>query len=381
MRHRPLIVCACLLAAACGSWDRDSNGGGSNLPNRGVIPWQVDMEPIPERDAGTDAAPDEAGDAGDVEAADVPTERVAYLLENDELRFLNPAIVDVDDVLTLFVEVRERDANRIAWATSSDGGATFTELQPALVAADLPEAWEADDRIGAPSASFDGATWHLAFAYGREDGIGYASGPSPDQLQIRSEPLLVPGDEVDVRGASDPSLVPTDTGWRLYYIGEGEIPGEDDDVVRTGPNVVLAQAGPDLAFERVGIVWSQNLACPPVDEGSGEGAGGDCWESAGITAPEVRVGSTLAGRTVWRMFYSAGDDAKAGVGFAASFDGLSWSGFDYNPVIDEDIYDEYGAATAFLGDRYVIFYNRDRTFERAGVVRAVNDRPVPSERF
>ena len=52
MRHRTFIVCACFLAVACSSWDRDSNGGGSNLPNRGVIPWQVDMEPIPERDAG-----------------------------------------------------------------------------------------------------------------------------------------------------------------------------------------------------------------------------------------------------------------------------------------------------------------------------------------
>lgn len=352
-----LLGCAGLLSA-CGSLG-GGGGGGEGLPNRGIAGYVLVQEP------------QEASGEGSAASATV---RPQYVITNaDGPRYVEPSAWVHDGIIEMVAERRIDRERAIVWMRSSDGGASWSDPVVVLDGSELPAAWEADGAIAAPSLLRNGDQWEVAFSYGDDVGIGLARGTTLDSLVVDAEPLLVAGEPSESDGVSAPSLVQYgDERW-LYYVTEGTEPGDDGADVDTGRHIALARIAADGAVTRQGRVLDATIC--------GDLAAADCPEADGPGSPEVRVARTPTGRDVFRMFYSAGDDGIEALVFAASHDGLTWSRFPFNPVLDEARFDEYGATNVLIGDEYVLLYTREPNRGTRGIVRAVNALGNVAERW
>lgn len=112
----------------------------------------------------------------------------------------------------------------------------------------------------------------------------------------------------------------------------------------------------------------ETLSVPPLPE---------VWAPPAVLGPEIRRATTGAGRAVYRMVYAGrpgGGDAD--VAFAASFDGVAWSNWPFDPALGGDA-SEFAPSNARLGDRYLLYFARPNG--RIGVAERVAENP--SERF
>lgn len=337
------------VTVGCGSLG-GGGGGGEGLPNRGIAGYVLVEEPAEASGEGSAAS---------------TTVRPQYVITNaDGPRYVESSAWVHDGVIEMVAERRIDRERAIVWFRSTDGGATWSDPVAVIDGASLPEAWEADGELAAPSLLREGDQWVIAFAYGDDAGIGLAQGPSLDALVVAAEPLLVASESWEADGVWSPSIIRHgDERW-LYYVTEGTEPGEDGSDVDTGRRIALARIAADGSVTRVGGVLDSSI-CGELDAS-------DCPEADGPGSPEVRLARTPTGRDVFRMFYSAGDDGIEALVFAASHDGIGWSRFPYNPILDEARFDEYGATNVVIGDEYVLFYTREPNRGTRGIVRAVN---------
>ena len=173
-------------------------------------------------------------------------------------------------------------------------------------------------------------------------------------------------EDLEVTGISAdrhaPSLVLDGARVRLY--------------LAAGDRIVHTEATRDaLAFGPESEVLAPGTDCVKLN--------GDpvaCWDESAILEAEVRRATTATGAIVYRMFYvgSAGNDAD--LGFAASYDGLVFTRFPYNPVLT-GAFDEAAPSEVIAAGRYLLFWSEARSSTSAGILRAVHQPSAPSDRW
>lgn len=298
-------------------------GGAANLPNRGIVPYEKV----------------ELGDAG------VP---IVLAPPDDDTRVGGASAVVDGGRVVLYVEL----GGSVARAESADGvvfGAPETVLS-------------AGAAIGSPAVARAGDAWHLVYVRDGGRAIGYARSADGRRFEAEAAPLLVAEGEDEAGGLDGPSLVPVDGGFRLYYAARADA----DSPFR----VAWAESGPDLRFERRGVALEPGAGC--VDF---LGKTVTCWDADGVESPEVRRARTPTGRTVWRMFYTGRRGGKTGLGFAASFDGVAWSRYAHNPVLD-DAGSEREPSNVLLGGRYLLYFVQGRRPPAIGAAVSAAGRPA-----
>jgi hypothetical protein len=352
------------LLSACGSLG-SSDGGGSGLPNRGIAGYQLVEEPV--------EASGEGSGEGSGESTSSVVKPLWILNDDEDFRYSEPSALYFDGTIEMLVGRRKDDEYVIVWVRSNDGGDTFSAPVVVLQGSDLPEAFAAEGEIAAPSLQRDTNGWVVAFEYGGGAGIGLARGATLDALVIDGEPLLVPTEPYESDGVTAPSLVVDGAAATLYYVTEGEVAVEGSGDVAVGPAIAMASIDAAGALNRLGVVLDGTICGDPPAE--------DCLEGEEVSSPEVRLATTPTGSTVYRMFYSAGDDGTEAIVFAASYDGRIWSRFPFNPVLNESRFDEFGATNLRIGDEYVLFYTRVPNRGTRGIVRAINSLGNAADRW
>jgi hypothetical protein len=332
-----LILFLGFLSFGCGRLG-DPGGGSENLPNRGVVPYELIAE-------------DDGGDP--------------RVLESATLLFRSPhALVDGARVL-LFVEARDPDTglSTIHRAISLDGGVRFGEPELVLEAPDTLE-WTGGS-VGSPSLHCTGTSCLMVVS--SPGGFGLADGSLDGSFSLRAEPIYSAQHALELGGLYAPSLVALSDGFALFY--------EGSDVEDGSSRIFRTVAGSDLVFVAGEPVLAPGSDC--LDLNGGEEA---CWDAEGVGSPEIRRATNEMGDIVFRMFYTGRAPGSTGIGFAASFDGLSWQRFDANPVLisDATITDP---SNILIDDRYMLYFLHHRSGTQHGIGLAVNESGLPSEHF
>ncbi|MCB9736783.1 MAG: hypothetical protein H6745_29740 [Deltaproteobacteria bacterium] len=326
-RHLPLALTLAALALApapsCAALGGD-DGGGANLPNRGIGPW----------------------DALDLDGALLLSPPVGGALGE-------PSALADDGGIRLFVDETSDggDVAVVAFAAGADGTA-LTRVGPVLAGARDPSV----------ARDAGGGLW-MAYVDDATGAIGVAEAGADGAFTARAAAAVEPGaDEV----VASPSLARDGARWLLYYT-----------LVRGGdaPVIARASAGDDLAFAFDAVVLSPGEGC--VDAA---GAEETCWDAGSVSAPEVRVAVNEAGQRLYRMFYRGAKASQGDLGFAASYDGLTFSRYPYNPVVDATV-DLDGPANVRVGDRFLLYWHETRSSSVSGLGGGQNDAGKPSERF
>jgi hypothetical protein len=209
-------------------------------------------------------------------------------------------------------------------------------------------------------------TWLMVFAFGQGDGVGLAKSTDGVEFVLQDLPLLVPAGAYEGGGIDSPSVIRTPAGYRVYYEAR-----DDDGLTR----ILFADADDSLSFERGGVALDLGTGCDDV-----AGQPEPCWDAGGVGSPEVRVATTAAGRTVYRLFYTGYGDGGFDLGFGASWDGARFERFVYNPVITTEAVERQPTNVRLL-DRYVLLFEERISNSIRGIAAAVNDAAAPSEQF
>ena len=203
-----------------------------------------------------------------------------------------------------------------------------------------------------PSVFVDGATTWLAWVAG--DDIALAR--SDDGVTF--EPLAPSG---IAPGRGNPSVIVADGRVHLY--------------LSDGTRVVHSEAGDDLAFGAETAVLEPGTDC--VDT---QGEPEPCWDNGAILDAEVRLATTPTGRALFRMFYAARAAGRSDLGFAASYDGLTFSRYPYNPIY-VDTFDERSPSAILSDGVYYLFWGETRAATDRGIARAFHVPSAPADRW
>lgn len=191
----------------------------------------------------------------------------------------------------------------------------------------------------------------LLLAYSATDGLRIA----------RGDGLVFEDLDVDLPSGASPSLVVVEGRLSLYALVDGVLTVSEatDTLVFTAPVPVL-DAGSDC-----------------VDL-SGESE--PCWDGVLVDA-EVRLAKTPTGRRLWRVFYAArpGSSGSTAIGFAASDDGLTFSRYAFNPVLDDT--NMTAPASARIGLDYHLLVEERLGPGRAQIGLFTSTPDAPSDSF
>jgi hypothetical protein len=281
---RCLPALASLMLLGCGAAG-GPDGGGANLPSRGIAPWTAPSEePLLEPEAG-----------------------IAYT---------RPSVLsDAAGALVHFTETGP-EGSRLLRARLAPGGSTFTGAPEAI----LDDASDAGVFRGD-----DGVTW-VAWVEG--DGtvsVGRMDAAGAVALHLST----------DLVATSPMPVVTPEGALRLYAIQDGA--------------VSLADLGDE------GITGTREVFTPGTGCVDDDGADEACWDGDAIVDLDVRLATTATGRRVWRMTYTGQRGSTHGFGFAASFDGVAWERYAFNPTHAAGNAAR-APSTAVDGGRYVLIH-------------------------
>ena len=333
--------CALLvLAAACVACGTTggAGGGGANLPNRGIVPYEVVTFVRGTRVSGWLYPPP-------VDPA-LPAVR-------------DPAAVVTAEGVALFAHVTTSDGAALARADAPTG-LDFGPFEPVLAATPV------DAR--APAVTVDPASgrWHLLVT--RDDGLYHGESADGRRFVLDEQPWVRPEGDEEAGGLGSASLVIVDGTAHVHYTAL--------DASEDARTVVRHVAGPPGgALGRRTTVLVPGRDCLDV-----QGKPQACWDTAGVFDPEVRVARTATGRRLYRMFYAGRRGEVAGLGFAASEapDG-AFSRYAYNPVLEDDKYGRTSPSNVRLDEAYLLYFAQPTARPAVGV--AENAVGVPSESF
>lgn len=282
-------------------------------------------------EGGTDG-----GGAGLPDRGIVPYEKLAPL-PDDEVPFLvadgaEPAAIVVDGGVELLLTTPEG----VAHARSADGTA-FGSFDTVATG------------VGAPAIARDGAGFVLAWE-------------ADDAVHVGRTTAL--------------TAFPTDS--------LAVVPGVRAPSVVVAKGAIVLYAVRDLTVERLEIAEDGSVSAPTVvmrsDEDCLDESGDPCFDYMGVDSPEVQVATTALGRTVYRMMYTGvGARFDRGIGFAASFDGVNFSRYPFNPVFSDSGRESQPSNVRF-GDSYLLYF-QDRTGSDEGLGVARIDADSPSDTF
>jgi hypothetical protein len=288
VRLRTLVLAALPLCLGCGTL-ASPGGGDSNLPAGRNGPYRLlDSEELP---AGS------------------------CLLREDGVALEDPAALPLDlHRVALYFTRREGARRTIRRAVVVDGqrleGDPTDALAPSL-------AWHGDG-VGAPdvSATRDG----FAMVFDTAAGLGLATSADGRAWRPADAPLLVASADA---GEVTPLRAPT-----LLVRPDGSIV-----LAYESAGAVWAAAGATLAAPLVRVdadarTPRREALLAPGDDARDAGAVG--YASGAVGDPSLRAEESVAGRTLFRLFFSArsapftfdgGVDFNRAVGIAGSFDG------------------------------------------------------------
>ena len=143
----------------------------------------------------------------------------------------------------------------------------------------------------------------------------------------------------DSGGVRDPSVLFKDGVFEMWYTGGG--PGFTD----------LGEVGRALSID--GASWRKDKDNPVLKKG-GSGA----WDALGLLTPYV-----LFDEGIYKMWYTgAGMDGVVAIGYATSTDGVHWTKFEGNPLIkpgEFNTWDGFAVLSPVVireQDRYKMWY-------------------------
>jgi predicted GH43/DUF377 family glycosyl hydrolase len=218
-----------------------------------------------------------------------------------------------------------------------------------------PGEWDDSNIGGLPSVLFEDCTYKMY--YSGSDGsnvrIGYAT--SPDGIvwtKYAGNPVLdlgVPG-EWDDYHVFYPFVLFEDGTYKMWYSGSD------------GSNYRIGYAtSPD------GIVWTKYAGNPLDLDTPGE------WDDYSVSAPSVLFEDGL-----YKMWYSGFDGSNWRIGYATSSDGIVWTKYAGNPVLDLgapgewDDYHVYTPSVLFKDGTYKMWYSgEDGSNDRIGYATSI----------
>ena len=179
-----------------------------------------------------------------------------------------------------------------------------------------PGTWD-DELAGTPCVLFDGTTyqmWYCGYGGGTLFRIGYATSSDGIIWTKHPDPVL----DVGPAGSWDDDTIyfpyvifdNVTSTYKMWYIGSE---GAPDNYERTG-----------YATSIDGITWTKHLDNPVLDLGP-----------AGSWDDEVAGGGcVLFDGTTYQMWYSGYGGTYFRIGYATSSDGIIWTKYPDNPVMD-----------------------------------------------
>lgn len=270
------------------------------------------------------------------------TEDPFVLVPDDGARetFGGPSALVVDDEVVVWFHVLGDDAMVVRRAASPDGEA-FGPASDAL----------ADARDPSVQRAPDGRYW-MAFA--DVDGLGLATSDDGRTFARASSSGLPLG--------AEPSLVVDGDRLIVFTVLDGAVVRVEADVGAR-------------AFGEAIVVLSPGVGCADPF-----GAAEPCWDETTLAGPEVRLATTATGRRVFRMLYAGRRGATFDLGFAASYDGLTWSRYAFNPVVEEG-FSQVAPTAIARDDGYALYWAEPRTATFGGIVLARSAPTRPAERW
>jgi predicted GH43/DUF377 family glycosyl hydrolase len=228
---------------------------------------------------------------------------------------------------------------KIGYAYSSDGISWTKYASNPVMDAGSPGSWD-DAGVLSPMVIFDGEIFHMWYRgwNGVNCRIGYARSLGVNTwMKVPDSPVLdlgPPGSWEDIY-VTHPSVIYDGSMYHMWYSGK------HSDNYRIGYAV-----SPD------GISWTKSIANPVLDLGP-QGS----WDDKYVEHPTV-----LHDGKIYHMWYSGKHGSTRRIGYATSLDGITWDKSLANPVIDigpPGSWDEYGAHTPtviFDGHIYHMWY-------------------------
>jgi hypothetical protein len=141
-------------------------------------------------------------------------------------------------------------------------------------------------------------------------------------------------------------------------------------------NALMRQtADLDFAFSSELTVLTPGVECVDLD-----GEPEPCWDETAITDAEVRLATSPTGRPLLRVFYAGRRTSTTSLGFAASHDGLIFSRYPFNPVVEATI-SATAPTTVRTDDAYHLFYAEARNAASGGIVHLVSTPPAAADNF
>jgi predicted GH43/DUF377 family glycosyl hydrolase len=200
------------------------------------------------------------------------------------------------------------DAHRIYYATSSDG-ISWTPYGMVLDKGE-PGSWE-ESSVRNPIVLFDGIgykMWYSGYSFSNAR-IGYATSlDGISWIKYIQNPILVPGGNGgwDDENIGTFTVIEEGSSYRMLYNGVS------GGVQRIG-----------VATSSDGISWMKYSGNPVLTPESGK------WDEC-----HVYSGPLIKNESCYVTWYSGQDTSHVRIGLATSPDGLSWSKYKDNPVLD-----------------------------------------------
>ena len=230
----------------------------------------------------------------------------------DDAGVVLPSVIFDSDSFKMWYHGDDGSATKIGYATSPDGVTWTKSGSNPVLSLGSSGSWD-DAAILEPSVLFDGSIYHMWYQGfgGSNRRIGYAT--SPDGVtwtKNGSNPVLGLGssgswDDAELR---QPFVILDGGLYRMWY---------------TGSNVSIQQFG--YATSTDGVSWTKHGGNPIMNRGAS-----GSWDDVWMASPRVlMIGSS------YEMIYSAFDGNNVRIGYATSQDGLAWTKYDGNPVLNQ----------------------------------------------
>ncbi|MHA2281212.1 MAG: hypothetical protein ACXAC5_10200 [Promethearchaeota archaeon] len=268
----------------------------------------------------------------------------------DDFRAYAPSVASNGSRYFMSYMGNDNSIYRIGYAYSDDMiNWTKSPSNPVLVLGP-GGSWESNT-LGGCSLLYDASDFKLWYhgGDGSRTQVGYATIPFMDNWKkYPGNPVLDigTGGQWDDTFVRNPSIIFDGTTYHMWY---------------SGYNGINWRIG--YATSTDGVNWNKYGGNPVLNLGV------DWWEDGGVLAPFV-----LFDGTIYHLWYSGDDDSGSRrIGYANSTDGINWNRYSGNPIIDIGIpgmWDDdavYASTVFYDGSSYHMWYHgTDSTTHRIG---------------